>query len=327
MNLLEVESRLRLPVGAILLAFVGLGLAGLSIATNEIKFAAMGFPFLTTAASLFLFRSKAFHADFTEDAIVLKKTDQEIPYESMSFLDFASKIDKNGDYVSDSAEITVTHDAGEFVIPAKLNHSSVDVYEFLFERSIPREDFPLDPILEDFVNEQEELFGPEKVFHFCARRNANIKKAGRRVMTKIAAGLALGALGLGATGGVLKNEDWVVAAVSLGAAAFLFFLMGMARRQTAGSRLKNWDLAGVVVSPVGVAMIQGSLKGKMEWDEIRAVSFGIATKNYEFAVTRGAPGILLKFDGGALTIVDVYNQPLPYLFAVIQDYWQEGGDA
>ena len=327
MNLLEVESRLRLPVGTILLALVGLGLVGLSFATNEIKFAAMGFPFLTTAACLFVFRSKAFHADFTEDAIVLKNMDQVIPYESISYLDFASKIDKDGDYASKSAEITVTHDVGEFVIPAKLNHPSVDVYEFLFERSIPREDFPLDPVLEDFVNEQEELFGPEKVFHFCARSNADKKKAGRRVMTKIAAGLALGALGLGAAGGVMKNEDWFVAAVSLGAAAILFFLIGMTRQQTAGSRMKNWDLAGVVVSPVGVAMIQGNLKGKMEWDEIKAVSFGNATRNFEFSVTRTTPGILLKFDGGALTIVDVYNQPLPYLFAVIQDYWQEGGDA
>lgn len=327
MSLLKVESRSKFPLGATLLALAGIGVACLTFVNGRIGFAVGSIPFLTTAFCFWWARPRAFVAEFSEEAIVLKSSDQVIPYESITYLDFAARCDKTGEYISKPAELLVTHDAGEFSIPANIDHPSVDVYEFLFERFIPRDDFPLDPILEDFVNEQEDLFGPEKVYCFCARKNAAKKKAGRRFFTKLAAGLASGALAWVAAGALLMQEDWYGGALTLGVLAILFFLIGVARRRTPAAGIKNWDLAGVVVSPIGVAMIQGQLKGKMKWDEIKAVSLGMAAKNFEYSSTRSTPGVVLKFDGGALTIVDIYNQPLPYLFSVIQDFWQGGDDA
>lgn len=327
MKLLEVESRAKFPVGAALLALIAIGLGITTFLTEEIGYAVAGIPFWTTAFCLVIWRTRAFYAEFSDDGIALRDSEQVISYESISYVDFAAKCDENGDYRSKPAPITVVHDGGELTIPANIDQPSIGVFEFLSERFVPRADFPLDPALEDFRNEQQEVFGPEKVFAFCARRQAKRSRKGKRTTAIVAAGLALGALGWGAAAELLMEDGWFGGAITLGICAILAFLISRISRRSAAAGVRNWDLAGVVVSPVGVAMIQGHLKGQMKWDEINGVKLGNAAKNFEYRSSRSTPGIVLKFDGGALTIVDIYNQPLPYVFSVVQNYWQGGDDA
>ena len=50
--------------------------------------------------------------------------------------------------------------------------------------------------------------------------------------------------------------------------ALLFWLIA---RQVSGANIKGWTKASLVISPLGLALVQGDMKGEMHWDELESL--------------------------------------------------------
>jgi hypothetical protein len=77
-----------------------------------------------------------------------------------------------------------------------------------------------------------------------------------------------------------------------------------------------------VISPVGLALTQGTTQGQMRWDELRGVHFRVIPKQFRLQHHDHLTGIILKFEGATLAIADIYDRPLHIIYQRIIDYWQ-----
>jgi hypothetical protein len=79
------------------------------------------------------------------------------------------------------------------------------------------------------------------------------------------------------------------------------------------NRLKDvtWQGSGMVLSPMGIALHQGPLRGKMRWEEITEIRW-----HYE------ARSIALIVPGSRIVIEDIYNQPIRVIYDLLFAFWQ-----
>lgn len=218
------------------------------------------------------------------------------------------------------------HTGGVVRLPDCLGVSSVDLYKFLLDR-LPDLDAPeADTVplsLRGFVSEQLELFGEDKVYVFHARQFAPLPSHSRAVGYSLAAlgatvvwvivGLALGA-GNKQDGGVWVGFGCLLFFIAL---LFTFIFARASKRGRAG----NWRESCLVVSPSGIALVQGTLRGKMRWDELRAIEYP-AKPRIALASHGGArSGIGLLVEGAYFIIGDYYVRPLSRIHATLRAYW------
>jgi hypothetical protein len=86
-------------------------------------------------------------------------------------------------------------------------------------------------------------------------------------------------------------------------------------------RPSNWRESCLVVSPGGIALLQGRLRGKMRWAELRAVEFPAKPRLALASSGSARSGIGLLVEGAYLIVGDYYVRPLPLVFASLRAYW------
>jgi hypothetical protein len=237
-----------------------------------------------------------------------------------------------GATTGNSFAMQIYHHGGVVRIPAKLDVSSRELYLFLLEQmpdatsdgtaGVPH-------ALRGFLSDQIEMFGREKVFVFRARRRAPVSSHDWHVAYSwavVVAGIVwiiLGAVLVAKFDNPPARDDSGFAWVGCGIAALLIGILcviGFSRASGSG-RVTDWQNSCLIVSPGGIALSQGPLKGKMRWDELRAIEhpakprFGISTAG---GVTKG---IGLLVEGAYLIIADYYDRPLAFIHQHLKDYW------
>ncbi|HUR54718.1 MAG TPA: hypothetical protein VMZ71_11340, partial [Gemmataceae bacterium] len=75
-----------------------------------------------------------------------------------------------------------------------------------------------------------------------------------------------------------------------------------------------WQESCLVVSPGGVAMVQGVHRGKLRWDELLSIE-------YPAKEGAGGTGIALRVAGAAVIIADYYDRPLSEIRRCLKHYW------
>jgi hypothetical protein len=226
----------------------------------------------------------------------------------------------------DDFAIQLYHAAGVVRIPRGLAVSSRALYEFLVER-LPELD-PADPdrapsSLRSFIAQQIELFGAEKLFVYRARPfpplSSHSRKLGYAVAVICAAvawclvGIVLEVTKTG-EGNIWGGFGCLMSFVAL------LFAFSFSRGRSAG-RPRNWRNSCVVVGPGGIAIVQGKLRGKMRWDELRSIEYP-AKPRFGISTHGGArSGLGLLTDGAYFIIGDLYVRPLADIRQVIQGYW------
>jgi hypothetical protein len=223
----------------------------------------------------------------------------------------------------------VYHPDGVVRIPASIDIPSWDLREYLVER-MPHGSAP-DPddvpgALRGFVAEQVAKFGAEKVYVHRARRHPPARTHARTVAYLL--GFAVAGILWAVAGGVLGNvldkkaadpaKGWLIGGIVLSIPAFLLALLFS--RQHRSGRVKNWRESCIVISPGGIALAQGSLKGKMRWGELRAVEYP-ARPRFGLTAAGAARGIGLLVEGAYLIIADYYDRPLFLIYEQIDGYW------
>lgn len=311
----QIESEPRFPWGSTLLSLAAAMLVITSIVKQAPNFAIGSIPLWTTAASLFLVRQRIFTMEVGEDGLDVRHLGQFIAYDSIEWLTYGSNA------ASRQATIRIVHDRGVLIIPALINQSSRQLFDFLMTRFQPRQYTPLPSTLQNYAEEQASTFGEDKVLRYVPREN--VKQVRTTGATRpIATGLLVGGVAWFVAAAVQDNFDWAAGGIVLMLISLGFFLVGTLRPASPTAQIKNWKDSGLVITPTGLALIQGSLRGRLSWAELRDVSYNPGARSFQVTSSGVQGGIMLKVEGSSLAIADLYNQPLERIHEQIMKYWR-----
>ena len=160
-----------------------------------------------------------------------------------------------------SCGIAVLHERGRFTYPAHLNFSSHDVFRFLAERVPDCGGRDVNPVLADYLERQEQYFGPHSVATFPrGKPPATGSRSGYRAscIGLILAGVAWSAYAFSGIG----ETAWGLAGV-IGIVAGVSWRGQLGEGMPAGPAFKNGKDASLVIGPHGMAMIQGDVQGEV----------------------------------------------------------------
>src|SRR5262249_29679886 len=122
-----------------------------------------------------------------------------------------------------------------------------------------------------------------------------------------------------------NGEPWIALGILVAFFAGIFALAF--RFEGADPQIPNWRRSGLVISPVGLAMIQGDMRGELRWAELRDIRFGAKPGFLSFEFSSATPrGIQLVVEGATIIIANIYDRPLALIHERLRDYWQEGDD-
>jgi hypothetical protein len=134
----------------------------------------------------------------------------------------------------------------------------------------------------------------------------------------LAAGIILGqALDKKQGGGEMGG--WIGGGVAL-LVIGIVCVIGFARSSGSG-RVRDWWNSCLIISPGGVALQQGKLKGKLRWEELRAIEYPAKPR---FGVSNASGvknGVGLMVDGAYFVVADYYGHPVRLIYMYLKEYW------
>jgi hypothetical protein len=325
-----IESRPRLPLGAIFWLLIALLLDVLAILQANVHIAIGSLLPWLIAILFWRMRERSFTARFTETALEVEEPPSEVRYTELQGL-LAPRRPANPFKAGPrSYLIQVIHTGGVVRIPARLNVPSDEVFSFLFGRFSPSGSREVPSKLVDFLRRRERQFGPEQVWTYRARAHLGRSKQRPRLMAFFFALAVAGAAWLvwGIVWGiVLDRAEEGMSWFGVGFAGLVFgglFSLALwldGRRNFSG--IRKWQQCGLVVAPDGLALVQGDMVGELRWDEVHDVKIGRSPAVFQYSTsTRPPNGIVLKVEGANIVIVDVYDRPLALIYQNIRHYWQ-----
>lgn len=314
----QIEYHARIPTGTVVLSLIGIAGMGVSLATQQIEWAIATLPFWTIAFSLFLYREKDFQAVLTEEGLEFPNFADPVRYDEIESIDYLGKTSDDGSPIKQAA-IFVVHQNGKLRIPAGINVASGDLFRFLWKKFTPRENNPLSASLEEYASAQAAIFGEDKVFRYTARRRL-VSPTTRSGTKSVGIGMMLAGVLFFFGAGI--SEGFIGAGVIFLLLGFLVWLISLAKTQPASRQVKNWQASGLVVTPVGLALVQGPLKGRLRWDELRNIRLNQKSSGFHFSSASLLHGIRLEVEGSTIIVGDFYNVPQPLIYRQIRKYWQ-----
>lgn len=315
-----VESR---PGGTLLaaaFAILALLLGGLLLAAPKKDAWPVAILPLGVAAGIWLARSRPVVFHIAETRLEFERPDSMyVEYESMARLAIRTA---NG---GDSFPIQIHHAGGTTFIPEKLSVSSAELYEFLDARLPPFRPELLPESLVGFRLDQVAKFGDDRVHAFVGGPSTYSERSYRGVGAMLGFAVAAAVMGAVGTAADPKNEGWMGAGIGLaifGAiVAFFVYLAG---------RPLDWsskDRSGLVIGPTGIALVQGETKGKLRWDEVKAIEHPPVKRMGTSRTAESKHGVGILVDGAYIVIKDHYHRPAHEIAACLREYWNGGRPA
>jgi hypothetical protein len=223
------------------------------------------------------------------------------------------------------------HRGGVLEIPPKLNVPVKDVYRAILSLLPPTGSHQLSGALAGHLQKEVAMFGSERVHAFAFRTFLGRRPSTRRGQVCALLLLLCGILWcfvplIVAHGGKLPRayEPWLGFGIALSVLSALAWLLLYAMQQPIeGRAAKTLTNAEMVISPTGLALMQGHLKGHLRWDELRDVRFWRRSRQFTLVFhERLLGGIHLVIAGAEIRIPDVYDRPLPLIREIIRHYWK-----
>jgi hypothetical protein len=324
LNDLSFSSHRGAPWGAAIFFVLAAVLIGLAVA-NGVPGPAYG-AFLPGAIALALWVTQQHEIEgrVAEDGIVLRRPPMIIPFESIRGVEVPVK--SSGPALV-SFPIKVHHNGGILTIPDAPDIASRAIHEALTSRVAEGGSRAVHPELTAYVQRHESNFGPERVWTFCAApRPAGDVHRPRRLMAVGLATLATSiawfiiAASTHAPGG--DNVWWGLTALAMIFGVALSIIGASLGRPPRVLGLKNWQASSLVVTPVGLALIQGDVQGELFWDQLRDVKFKEKATSFRLSSEPNLYGITLVVEGARILIPDFYDRPLPLIHEKIVRYWK-----
>jgi hypothetical protein len=316
-----IESQNPFPWAALCLLLAAVTMLFAAVLSHSINWAVGAILPVLTGIGLLLAREKPFSATFTEQSVEVTEPPQTVRYAAMEGLKAKGRPDDPSKKGPPAYAIQILHADGVLRVPAHLNAPSDDVYRFLLSRFPLGGSREINPLLADYARMHEETFGVERVWTYAARRHL-----GSRFPSRKATAFWTAALLAGAAWGAVGLTDETLRPWSLGfMAMFISIVMLLAVRSESGARktqVRNWRQSGLVISPVGLALVQGDEKGEMRWDELRGLRMKTGSEFLTSSDRSPTSGIELILEGASFIVADVYDRPLPIILERIKHYWR-----
>lgn len=319
-----VEARAPLSITIIVSAVLGLTMLLIGALLPLFSLAIGGMFPLSLALILWLRRTRGRTISIEQDRLVDMEGKWNLEYSAISavYLNGNSNLSAVDQFSPGPIHIVTGNQV--IFLPAKMNVDSVALFEFLSSR-LPPKLTQLLPSLEEHVRDEQEKFGKNKVVVINQRPRAlKWRKTGAGVLaseTFILTGLAW--LAIGATLSNIRDkqvgrdefEAWMIfgfiSVIIAGMFRLLFAISGNRETKHRG----KYGPASIVISPTGLAMDQGDLKGKLRWDEVLSLKGDGANP----------PRILkLKIAGAELQILDLYEESLTEIGNLISQNLRPG---
>ncbi len=220
-------------------------------------------------------------------------------------------------------EIAIGHTDGQVRIPKRLNIPADEVYRYLVEHVPITGSDEIHQDLTQYHRDHTGAFGPERVWSYRVGKHRMGPRYPRLRMASfaiIAVGIAW--IGIGATGKLEIGSGWIgggVGAIFYGA---LMLLASYASNRPI--KFRGWKDSSLIVSPLGLALVQGDVRGEMKWDELKDVRLGNKKYMTSFTLTSNqlpTTGLVLVVDGAELVVHDIYDRPIASIHQAIRHYW------
>jgi hypothetical protein len=309
-----IRSRASLPLIVLLLLAAAVALDVAAGLAGRSEFAIGSLPLWCITAALYATRPRRFAATFTDTALEVEVPPQTIPYEKMQGLLAGGRPVDPVRKGARTFPIRVFHEDGVLDIPAETDVPSDDVYRYLYFKIPARSTQPVHADLADHLRRKQREHGVERVWTYGPRTHAGRPFPSRAL--RVCAALFVSGLGWIVYGALTAGgEPWLIFGAVLSVFSVLFGAILAATRRLQVARVKN-GRASLVISPDGLAVLQGSLTGEMRWDEMIDVSLAAKTGAHQFGTdnTPGVGGILLKVSGINILLIDAFDRPLPLIY-------------
>jgi hypothetical protein len=307
----RVVATRRLALGFWILLAMGLALIACAAIFRQSMFAWLAaFPLLL-AVTLKALSEGPFEMQLAETTLVINDG-QPIAFDRIIRV---KALSNNPKLPASQFPILVRHTAGHFVIPAKIDLPSTDVLAFL-RTLAPAHVLQLDPRLNEFLAKQEELFG-DRVAIYVGENVAVEERYWGVVKAIMLTSFLCGGAGLVAYSSDIRNDG----ALILGIISIVTFVVTGLIALAVSSRSQtgiNVESAGLVVSPGGLAMIQGDLVGELRWEEIRSAKLSKGAVALGRNKQIHGACIQLVVAGATIPIADIYHEPVSQIYDSIQ---------
>lgn len=264
---------------------------------------------LALAFFLWFFRERTFELQLGDSSLALSDG-RSIAYEHIERVRTLGDSAKN----PGAFPIFVRHTGGHFTIPAKLDTPSSDLLAWLQQKAPPYV-LQINSRLHEYLTAQESLYGNRIAIYVGETKQPEVKHWGLAKAVVFAslvcavAAFAAYATGAGSDGSMI-----------IGVVSAIVFIVGAIGTFLSYSRSqpRQIESAGLVVSPAGLAMVQGDLAGELRWEEIRSakLSKGMVAVGGSQQV-QGAC-IRLTVAGATIQIADIYHEPISHIYASIE---------
>ena len=302
---LSFESQTKFPLVATLFALAGAALVAVAIVEKNVHVAIFAMLPVFLAVGLWFAAGRRMSAIVHEDRLEFIQPRRAIPYQEFRRVCFT------GEDARRNMPIIVETSQGMFTIPPLRDGSSVELYRFLLGKTPPVEPREPHPDLANYTRSQQEEFGSDRVEVYQARKTSlkTLFQVGRPGVYASLATLLTGVFWVAASFAITHKDAiawtiWGFLLIFFGIVFWLFF-----RQQSGGGAKATRENANacLVISPVGIAMIQGDIRGKLRWDEVRKVVSAGKARGFHLTAVRG---LQLFVDGSAIQVLDIYDVPL-----------------
>jgi hypothetical protein len=300
-----LETRNPPVTGAIWWLLAAVICLGLAFATQKPGWGVLAIlPALMGVACL-LTQEPEFHAEVTPRELIVHSLNQVVSYPEIKELWYAG---------GDARAVYVTHSRGLLRIPRTSKFSASEIYTFLTQM-LPRKLVPqINPAISNYFQSHLRTFGADRVWAHTARTKKYDTDGRRRSFVGYAIFATVILWCIGAA--VLQEPGWAGVAILGGIIALLVYVL-QGSLSSLGRGIKNWRDSSLVVSPAGLALAQGDLKGELRWKEIR--SLRLKDKG-----PVGRRRIEVRVEGALITIFDFYDSPISEIHRQIERYWTAG---
>ncbi|MSR32061.1 MAG: hypothetical protein EXR99_11195 [Gemmataceae bacterium] len=221
-----------------------------------------------------------------------------------------------GQFQSARFAIEVAYPGGTLFIPAATTIPSREIFEFLNRVVGQSLSLSMPDGLEKYRTIQENKFGSEKILEAGISKGLSQQKRSLRPAA-FWLGLAAGGI-LWIIGGTqIQPENtglfyWGIGFTILGGliGSLLFFMRSLKPRNLPAE-------GGIVVSPMGFALIDGQLKGEMAWGAVLDLMLHQG-KTWTGEVSR----LEVKVAGATIVIQDIFSKPLKEIYPRMFRLWK-----
>jgi len=273
------------------------------------------------AVAYWTHRQKLFLAELFEDGIATNVRDQEqVPYSSIIAVQAETPHQRY-------YPIHLHHSSGKLSIPTQYKVPGIELQRF-FTSFIPQnKSQAMTGEMQAIYHKQVDKFGADKVFVFTPRLDVvkGIRGGGGRAF-------AMGTMFTGLFwiigGPVMSGFQQHFSGSAWCSFGFFFAILGILLagifsndRKLMGGQ-KEWKQSGLIISPIGLAIIQNKMRGEMKWNELKRLVFPVKRTSFQSSRSNRTGSIRLDFGGSSVDIFDIYCHPLDAVYQRIKGYWQ-----